>query len=273
MNKPLVTEADLHAWVDGELPDTTRADVDAWLQAHPQDAARVEQYRRQNTVLRGKYDAVLEEPVPEYLSALAQRLPHAENAAHARPLLQPPLQRYAAMLAALVVGGAGGWYAHLWYDGQAMKSAVARSTPSFVRQAAVAHVVYSPEVRHPVEVGADQEAHLAAWLSKRLGTQLRVPQLVELGFSLVGGRLLPGQPDDRLPVAQFMYQDGKGQRLTLYVRTDAEATRETAFRFAQEKNIGVFYWVDQKLGYALSGEIEKAELLRVANAVYKQLNP
>ena len=141
------------------------------------------------------------------------------------------------------------------------------------RQAALAHVVYVPEVRHPVEVGADQEAHLVAWLSKRLGTAVRAPQLGEAGFALVGGRLLPGTPEDRAPVAHFMYQDSKGARLTLYVRTNAEASRESAFRYAQEKNVGVFYWVDQKLGYALSGEIERAELLRVANVVYKQLNP
>ena len=108
------------------------------------------------------------------------------------------------------------------------------------------------------------EAHLATWLSKRLGTQLRVPHLGEQGFSLVGGRLLPGQPDERAPVAHFMYQDSKGQRLTLYVRVNAEPSRDSAFRFVQEKNVGVFYWVDQKLGYALSGEIEKADLLRVA---------
>jgi len=61
--------------------------------------------------------------------------------------------------------------------------------------------------------------------------------------------------------------------LTLYVRADQQASRETAFRFAQEKNVGVFYWVDQKLAYALSGDIEKTELLRVATAVYKQLTP
>jgi len=70
-----------------------------------------------------------------------------------------------------------------------------------------------------------------------------------------------------------MYQDAKGQRLTLYVRTNAGEKRETAFRFAQENNIGVFYWLDGKLGYALSAEIAKDELLRVATAVYRQLNP
>jgi anti-sigma factor RsiW len=131
-------------------------------------------------------------------------------------------------------------------------------------------VVYSPEVRHPVEVGADQEAHLVAWLSKRLGTPLKVPHLGDLGYSLVGGRLLPGE---RGPVAQFMYQDGKGQRLTLYVRVNPDDSGETAFRFAQEHGVGVFYWLDRKLGYALSGEVEKNELLRIATAVYRQLNP
>ena len=134
----------------------------------------------------------------------------------------------------------------------------------------MAHVTYSPEVRHPVEVGADQEAHLVAWLSKRLGTPLKVPHLGALGYALVGGRLLPG---DRGPVAQFMYQDGKGLRLTLYVRANPDATQETAFRFSQEQGISVFYWLDKRLGYALSGEIDKNDLLRVADAVYKQLNP
>ena len=262
MNRTVITEADLQACIDGQLPAAAQAEVEAWLREHPQDAERIAQYRRHNAALRGAYEGVLDEPIPENLIALTRRSPRF-NA-----------MRYAAVLAWValggVIGGAGGWQLHV------MKSDGGRGAPaasSFARQAAVAHVVYSPEVRHPVEVGADQEAHLAAWLSKRLGTQLRVPHLGEQGFSLMGGRLLPGQPDDRAPVAHFMYQDSKGQRLTLYVRVNAEPSRDSAFRFAQEKNVGVFYWVDQKLGYALSGEIEKAELLRVATAVYKQLNP
>ena len=59
------------------------------------------------------------------------------------------------------------------------------------RRAAVAHATYSPEVRHPVEVGADQEAHLVAWLSKRLGSPVRAPKLEDVGYSLVGGGCFP----------------------------------------------------------------------------------
>lgn len=75
------------------------------------------------------------------------------------------------------------------------------------------------------------------------------------------------------PAAQFMYQDARGQRLTLYVRSDAGGNAETAFRYAHENNLGVFYWLDGNFGYALSGELDKPELLRVAQVVYRQLNP
>jgi anti-sigma factor RsiW len=265
MNEPVVTEADLQAWVDGHLPAAARARVETWLLEHPADAVRVNHYRGLNEALRGAYDEVLAEPVPDYLTALAQQPPRSRTTRYAAVLAWCAL----GVVIGAAVGGVAGWQGREWYAARNGERAVL----SFARHAALAHAVYSPEVRHPVEVGADQEAHLVAWLSKRLGSQLRVPHLGEQGYALVGGRLLPGQPDDRSPGAQFMYQDSKGQRLTLYVRADATASRETAFRFAQEKNVGVFYWVDQKLGYALSGELEKNELLRVANAVYKQLNP
>jgi len=113
-------------------------------------------------------------------------------------------------------------------------------------------------------------AAAVAWLSKRLGAELKPPKLSAQGFELVGGRLLPGEAG---PVAQFMYQDARGQRLTLYVQRDAQDSRETAFRYARENGIGVFYWLDGRFGYALSGEMDKPDLLRIATAVYQQLNP
>lgn len=252
MNRLPVTEVDLHAYVDAALPESRRAEVETYLAARPEEAARIQTYRQQNEELRRLFDPVLDEPAPERLQA-------------------PPAMRrgwfplrYAAVAGWIALGGVIGWQLGSMQHGGPANNA------AFARRAAVAHIVYSPEVRHPVEVGADQEAHLVNWLSKRLGAQLKVPHLGSLGYTLVGGRLLPG---DNGPVAQFMYQDGRGQRLTLYVRTNAEDTRETAFRFAQENNVSVFYWLDGRLGYALSAEFDKAELLRVATAVYRQLNP
>jgi len=135
-------------------------------------------------------------------------------------------------------------------------------------RAARAHLVYATEVRHPVEVGAAEQDHLVKWLSKRLNTQLKVPVLAGEGYELLGGRLLPG-PEG--PVAQFMYQDGSGKRLTVYVTGKANKDPVTAFRFMQAGNVSVFYWVDSECGYAISGELGRPELSRVANVIYKQL--
>jgi anti-sigma factor RsiW len=251
MTRRPVTEAELHAYVDGVLPPARVSEVDAYLAEHPEDAVRVAAYREQLLILHREYDPVLSEPLPPRVGS-ARRRPWT------------PLWRYAAVAAGFAVGVAVGWQLHSLSGAQGMEAS------TWPRRAAIAHVVYSPEVRHPVEVGADQEAHLVAWLSKRLGAPLKVPQLLSVGYALVGGRLLPGE---RGPVAQFMYQDGKGQRLTLYIRINPDASRETNFKFAQERGVSVFYWLDSKLGYALSGEIEKAQLLRVATAVHRQLNP
>jgi anti-sigma factor RsiW len=70
-----------------------------------------------------------------------------------------------------------------------------------------------------------------------------------------------------------MYQDSKGQRLTLYLRTSDETKEETSFRYDRQGKVGVFFWIDGPLGYALTGELSKPDLLRVAKAIYQQLNP
>jgi anti-sigma factor RsiW len=243
-------ETELHAYVDDALDAGTRRDVEAHLAQSPEDAARVAAYMEQRDRLHALYDEVLEEPVPDALRQAAVR-PAARRA-------------YAWAAGWLIAGIAIGWGLARFTD------APADIAVGFPRQAAIAHVVYSPEVRHPVEVGADQEEHLVRWLSKRVGTTLKAPVLTREGYGLVGGRLLPGEGG---AVAQFMYQDAKGQRLTLYVSKLAQSEGTTAFRYTRENDISVFYWVDGSVGYALSGALPKDELLAVATSVYKQLNP
>ena len=251
MMKPVVTEDELHAYVEGVLPAGRAAEVEAYLAGRPDEAARVAAYREQIVALHREFDPIVDERLPNRLQFSRRHWARV-------------LPRWAAVVAWFTLGGVTGWQL------QAYMAEEATEEITWPRRAAIAHVVYSPEVRHPVEVGAEHEAHLVAWLSKRLGAPLKVPYLGGQGFQLVGGRLLPGE---RGPVAQFMYQDSKGQRLTLYVRTNADEHGETAFRYADEHGVGVFYWLDRKLGYALSGEIDKDDLLRLATVVHRQLNP
>ena len=53
-----VTEDELHAYVDGELPADRREAVEAWLASHPDDAARVAAWRAQAEAIRARYGAV-----------------------------------------------------------------------------------------------------------------------------------------------------------------------------------------------------------------------
>ena len=261
-----ITEADLQAYIDGRLADARRAEVDAWLATRADEVERIAKLRGQRDALRALYDPVLDEPLPERLVRVARRGPRARGIALAAG--------WAALGA--VAGVLAGWQLHALQGG---RLPLMSEGASIARSAAVAHATYSPEVRHPVEVAADQQAHLVAWLSKRLGAPVRAPVLDAAGLSLVGGRLLPGEGDPAsgpqpAPVAQFMYQGGKGQRVTLYVRTERRDHGETAFRFAREGGVSVFYWIDRKFGYALSSsDLDRAELLHLANLVYRQLNP
>lgn len=265
MNILPVTEADLHAYVDGLLPLSRRAEIDAWLAARPEEAARLAAYRDQNLELARLFDPVLDEPVPRTIGLAAAR----------RPWSAGPAWRIAAALAVALLGAAGGWTlrgASLPVDAVAglggAGAAPDAPAASLARQAAIAHVVYSPDVRHPVEIGAEQEDQLVTWLSKRLGTPIRPPRLGKLGYELIGGRLLPGQSG---PVAQFMYHNLAGQRLTLYVSTEQSRNRDIGFRFAQEGPVSVFYWIDGKFGYALSAGASRGELARLAVVVHDQL--
>jgi anti-sigma factor RsiW len=265
MSKTLITETDLHAFVDAQGPDTLRAEIEAHLAASPEDALRVRAYQAQKHALQGLYKPVLDEPLPDALRQLTQAPAAAATAPGKHFLPRWPLQRIAAGVMIALVSAATGWLAHGQYR---PADRLAQMTP-LARQAAIAHLVYTPDVRRPVEVGADHEEQLVNWLSKRIGTPVRAPKLGAQGFELVGGRLLPGNSG---PVAQFMYQDASGQRLTLYVSTEITAKHDTAFRFSREGAVNVFYWIDGKYGYALSAGIDKGTLASVASAVYDQLD-
>ena len=224
----------------------------------------------QREALRGLHRDVLHEPVPEHL------LEAVEQASNQRAWSRRWMQAGALAASVLVAFGAG-WVGHgQWNARSAIGIQAARATApvalAFAHDAAVAHAVYSPEKRHPVEVAAAEHEELVQWLSRPLDKPLKVPDLGAQGYSLVGGRLLPGAAGAR---AQFMFEDGAGQRVTLYIGALADrngaSTQETAFRFASGDPVPSFYWVDQGFGYALAGKLPREKLLALADAVYKQL--
>jgi anti-sigma factor RsiW len=243
-----VTEDELHAYVDNELPAERRSDVETWLAAHPDDAERVRSWREMAEALHARYDAIADEPVPRRLEI--ERL-----------VRQPRRWLYgaiAATLLAFIAGGGAGWVAR----GAAASPSMFQN---FTVDALDAHRLYVVEVRHPVEVPGSERVHLQQWLTKRCGWDVRAPELSATGLKLVGGRLLPGPTG---PASFLMYESASGERFTVYT---AKASAETIqMRYATQQNDGALFWADRGVGYVVSGGSDRERLTQVARLVYDQ---
>jgi anti-sigma factor RsiW len=244
-------EDELNAYVDGELPADRRDAVEVWLAAHPEDAAKVAAWRKQDELIRARYGATADEKPPQQLdlARLARRRAGMKIAA------------IAAVLAAFVAGGAAGWAA------RGFEAQPPTDLARFTNDALDAYRLYTVEVRHPVEVPGDQRPHLVEWLSKRVGSPLRAPELDKVGLKLVGGRLLPGPTG---ATAFFMYETPTGERFTLYCGHTTD--RETALRYTTGEQNAAYYWVDRNLAYVLSGPAERDKLYAIAQAAYDQID-
>jgi anti-sigma factor RsiW len=267
----------INALVDGRWPPTRQAELEAQLDEDGAARETLRAWKAQREALRALHRPLLDEAIPDTLLAAARR-----GEAGRRQLAQ--WTRWGGMAAAVVLAFGVGWLSRGQLGGaapQQLALAQVRSVQSFAHQASLAHAVFSPEVRHPVEVTAAQQDHLVQWLSKRVGRPLKVPVLSAEGYELVGGRLLSGDGGAR---AQFMFQNSAGLRLTLYLgavdavsatasipRPPSQPAQETAFRYSGDGPAPSFYWVDQGFGYALSGAVSRDELLKLAQLVYQQL--
>jgi anti-sigma factor RsiW len=252
-NSP-VTEDELHAFVDGELPEDRKEAVAAWLAAHPEQAATVATWRAQAEAIRARYGAVTEEPVPARL-----KLDEITRQGGSRRSLAAFAA--AAAIVAFVAGGTTGWFAR-------GASATPSSFNRITADALDAYKLYVVEVRHPVEVPGSERAHMTQWLSKRFGSSLRVPDLESIGLKLVGGRLLPGPTGEA--AAFYMYENASGERFTVYC---AKATApESALRYRSEDRSAAFYWVDDKVAYVVSGPADREKLEKVTKTVYEQVD-
>jgi anti-sigma factor RsiW len=265
-----IDEDDFQAFVDGQLPPERRRAVMAYLAATPEESARMGDYRRLTEEMHLLYDEVLYEPLPARLRVEHYR---SRTAWWARPLRWLGLAelslapRAAAVAVLLLAGASGGWALGLHY----LQPDAEPPAVSFTRQAANAHVLYAPDLQHPVEFGADQQDKMLLWLSERLGQAVHAPNLQDLGFTLVGGRLLPASG---LPAAQLMYENPDAQRITLYIRggwaSAPGAAHDGTVTYAGEGGLSMVYWIEGPFAYGLLGELDREQLFATAKIIQQQ---
>jgi anti-sigma factor RsiW len=239
-----------HAYVDGELSKDCATEFEAALANDPDAARDVADWRRQREALKAAFDGVLDEPIPPAILAAVAPRPVVSSF---RPMLQ-----LAAALMLLTIGAAAGWYSASQFipaKGQAM-----------VAEAITAHEIFTSEVKHPVEVAAADKEQLATWLSKRVGTPIRLPDLTSEGYTLLGGRLLASAEG---PAAQLMYEDAAKKRLTIFLTANA-AKGETAVRVERKGALIACYWLSENLSFAVAGEMDLDPMMKLARDIYDQ---
>ncbi len=258
-----IDEHQLHLYVDGHLDEARRFAVERYLRHHPEAAARVAQYRRQNKLMRQLFDPTTEAPPPKaqehLLHQLERRLGRSRLVAYWRPAL--------AVAASLMVAAALGAAGTQFYDDHA--TAMAGPMPSFAETATRVHSFYASAVSEPTEFGADAASKLGPLLDKRLGAPLRLPDLSQKGFSLVGGRLLPA-PDGA--AAQLLYRDQAGRLVTVFLGP-ADKTRLTPTHALERHDLSFYAWLDGRIGVAVVGGLSGDELRGIAEAAQRSLVP
>ena len=180
-NDSPVTEDELHAYVDGELPADRARPLSPGSRHTRTQAALVAAWRAQAEAIRARYGARRRRAGAEAAQA--------RNADAHRPFIEPALDRRGRRRFACRVPDRR---RHRLDRARRRDAAVPGGFETVTADALEAYKLYVVEVRHPVEVPGDERAHMTQWLSKRLGYALNVPDLQSIGLKLVGGRLLPG---------------------------------------------------------------------------------
>jgi anti-sigma factor RsiW len=187
----------------------------------------------------GGFDGVLNEELP----------PPIVDALAGRRQWLPRGAAIAAGIALLLTGAVAGWVVRGEVPLAGEDAAqVAQATPPIDTQvlmdrATQAHVVSADEDLRLAKTGGADD--MGQYLSTRMGEQVRVPQLASLGYRLVGSRVLP-DPDG--PAAQFVFEEAGGERVTLYVRSEAASGVDITYALADD--LSMFYWNDSEHSYA-----------------------
>jgi anti-sigma factor RsiW len=259
MSDGMINEDDLQAYVDGRLDASRSVLIGQYLEQNPGAAARIAAYIEQSYDLRAAFASIAAKPVlasiPEPRSDVARRA--------GRP--SPWMATAAAILLILVVGGASGWFMR----GQMVPPHLA-GIPALAEEAVVNHLVYTADHGRPVELAADREADLVRWLSKRLNTPLKVPDLTSDGYRFLGGRLAA---TDYGPAAMLMYEGPNGNRLTIFTRPMLRNQKPTKTIPISADGVSGFAWICDGLGYSVLATDAGTDLRSVADAVRRQVDP
>jgi len=246
------------------------------MESDPELRSLLNSVREQDRLLKTLGTAMLSEPIPPGLRAAKPReaapaMP-AERASQMPPpdAIVPPLQAMIsrggamvmpiALMVALVVGGAGGWWLH------ALTAPRQSPVQSVLNEAAQTFAFFSDTKDYPLQFPPDLTAQFEGLLSDLFGKSIPYPQLEEDGYRFAGGSVLPGSAGS---IALFMYVEDGGERLSLFAWASSSQPSSVISPADLGETISARYWQGRGLGFAVLGNAGNKTLDRASDRIFK----
>lgn len=228
MNLTPPSEHDIHAYVDGHLDDPRRGEVERYLSRHAEQADEVHGWRQDAQQLRALLAGDLA-PAPALDPSRVR-----ERARHRRFVR---LGMAAGIVLCLFVGGIAGWAARGIGSGDAPMA-----------DAMQAYRLLALDRGVGMDITTGNENDLRAWLSGRVGQDVRLPDLADAGFRPIGGRLFATNEG---PAAMVLYDDGSGHTVSFYVRPPGPARHFLPRGAREDDGLLANYWSEGGHNYAV----------------------
>ena len=245
-----ITEADLHAYIDGELPPDRAAAVGTALAADPAAAARMAAFAADKAALAAAFRPIAAEPVP---AAWIARIEQAAAAAVPPRRRTPPRTGWIMALAACLVMAIGAG---------ALLRLSAPPTDPILAQAEAARLARVAPLTMLAGAPLADASSRDALLTSAVGLKLHAPDLAKLGWHLA-------ELDTYQAAASLRYRSNDGRALTLYVRRSSGTPR---FDLLRNGALRTCIWQDEVVGAVMTGEMSAGQMMRVASAAYVALN-
>jgi anti-sigma factor RsiW len=250
MNHMGITEAELHAFIDGELEDQRTEAVAGLIDADPFLRKRCAAFAADRERLNRIYAPLADEPLPARLlrPLMVAPAPAPRRAAWSWAAAGGALAAAATILIMLNTGGSSG----------GAKDAL------LAEAMAVRDGAEVPERQLSADASMTSGG---AVMEKALSSPVSIPDLGQEGYKLADLAVYTDHDSGR--AVQISYRDDKGHRLTVYLHHPTGADR---YEILPERNgRRVCIVENQELSRVMIGEMSEQQMLRIASLSYDAL--